>query len=291
MEPDDIREETSKFYEDRIKYFGGTKMPPWAVRKATDMARCILHPEILGILSILSLCSKESILQNQQLLHEYLYRTFGLSDEIVQTWLLYFVTRDIHVLDRFTQIDPIRFYNDGFEIAGSDAVSTLAYGAMKQNQKIYWKHLDLHIGFNSTQEDVIWFVKRYWNDRLKKSFNDKQLPQKRNRELFRNSTIYYLHKSGRKVAEIRKYINKEYDADLDDSYIRKMIKEFTPERDWFVKSKELIRQDETLRTFFGSLDAVTKIEEYIRNLNTGLALIYDLEFDEVERNFLLKRVL
>lgn len=291
MEQDDIRKTTRKFYEERIDFFGGSNMPPWAVRKATDMARSMMNPDIVGVLSVLSVCSKASILEHQQLLEDYLRTTYGLSDELAKTWILFFGTRDRGVLNRTTQIDPILFYSDEFKVAGSDRVSTPAYVRLKQNQADYWKHLNLHIGVNSTQEDVIWFIKHYWKEKFRTGFENEQMPKKRNRELFRNSTIYSLYKNGKKVADIRKYVNKEFDKDLDDSYIRKVINEFTPQRDWFAKARETVQNDESLETLMHSLDTAPKIEAYLTETINGSDPIFRLEFDKSEHNFLLSKIL
>jgi len=230
-----FRDNFNKVYSERLKKHKGYKDPPWADRKNQEIVRSLAHPQINRDLGIMLLCRKESILAIHQVLIEYLVKNYALSFETAESWVLYFATRSIKAILPTTQIDGVRFFNDELKIAGPGVDKKLAYKNLQDDIKRGDPYVNIRIGRSATKQDAQWFLDRYWEKHIAPVIKlPYQAPEQREkRKLLRNSTIYALHENCIKVRNIQNYIADNFDEAVEESAIRKVLKEFKPPVDLF----------------------------------------------------------
>lgn len=244
IETSNFRELFNELYSERLKKYQGWKSPPWAKRKNEEIVRSLAHPDLAADLGILFRCEPESIMAIQLVLEEYFVRTYGISVEMAETWVLFMVTKDLSALSPKTQIDGVRFFNADLRIAGPSNDKTVAYKNLLSDIERKDPHINMRIGRGATKQDAKWLLDRYWDEyvapQLKLNFPQPK-DQRRKRELLRNSTIYALHKSGMKVKDIQKYIDSNFEGTIEESLVRKISKEFKPPRNWFEPAIEKLK--------------------------------------------------
>lgn len=231
-------DEFNKFYAKRLSKYESSRQPTWAKRKNEEIIRSLSHPEFVAMLGILNRCTPESIMENQLLLEEYFIRTFDVSLELAESWVLYFATQDIRAIMPTNQIDGVRFFNDDKKIAGPSDNQDASYVNLVADIDRKDPHMNIRIGRSATKQDVLWFIDHYWETEIEPRITPKFAKppsQRRKRQLLRNSTIYTMHKHGMKVRDIQQYIDEHFDGVTDEPLIRKIISEFKPPRDWFAE--------------------------------------------------------
>jgi hypothetical protein len=239
---EDFRESFNKLYSARLKKYKGYKDPPWADRKNQEIVRSLAHPQIQRDLGILSVCTRESILENQQVLTEYLVKNYDLSFDMAESWVLLMATGDIRAILPRTQIDGVRFFNDLTKTAGPKDDKSAAYKNLQADVKRGDPHINIRIGRSATKQDVKWLLDHYWDEYVAPAL---KLPyqateQRAKRKLLRNSTIYALYNDGKKVSDIQKYVAANFDDAIDEAVIRKVLKEFRPPVDLFKPAAETL---------------------------------------------------
>ena len=103
----DFQRQFNDLYAKRLEKYKDWKSPPRAKRKNEEIVRSLAHPDLANDLGILYLCQPKSIMSIQLVLEEYFVRTYGLSVEMAETWVLFMVTHDLNVIFPKTQIDGV----------------------------------------------------------------------------------------------------------------------------------------------------------------------------------------
>lgn len=255
MIPQKFRHAFDELYEARLKRHKSGTLPPWAVRKSQDIARSLAHPDIYRDLVILMCCTHESVLANHTLLIKYFISTYGMSDEMAESWVLYFATGDVEAIVATKQLDGVRYFNDDLQIAGPASDEKEAYARLLRVRDEQAPHVNIRIGASATRSDVKWFIDKYWESDIEPHLSKVEVKQTRNKKLLRNSTIYALHKQGLKAKAIQDYIDDtaNYGEFVELSTISNIIKGFKPPHDWFAEAYEVLRKelrkDNKLATF------------------------------------------
>lgn len=244
ISPTDFRKQFNELYSERLKKYRGWESPPWAKRKNEEIVRSLAHPDLAADLGVLFRCRSQSIMTIQLVLEEYFVRTYGISVEMAESWVLFMVTRDLFAIFPTTQIDGVRFFNDDLKIAGPSSDERASYKNLLLDVKRKDPYINMRIGRSATKQDAKWLLDRYWGEcvapRLKLNFPQPK-DQRQKRQLLRNSTIYALRKNGMKVKDIQKYIDDNFEGIIEESLIRKIIKEFKPTRNWFEPTTEKLK--------------------------------------------------
>jgi hypothetical protein len=245
MIPKEHRHKFDQIYEARLKRYKSGNQPPWAKRKAQDIARSLAHPDIYRNLVILACCTNTSVIAIHALLIDYFIKTYGMSDEMAESWVLFFATGSEDAIISTKQIDGVRFYNDDLKIAGPSNNESESYLRIMEDRSRKDPHINIRIGRSATRTDIEWFISEYWDKSIEPKLAKSKTKQTRNKKLLRNSTIYTLSKQGLKTKAIQDYIYDDvnYGELVELSTISNVIKEFKPPRDWFSEAYKILEEE------------------------------------------------
>lgn len=245
MIPKDHRHKFDELYKARLERYKSGNQPPWAKRKTQDIARSLAHPDIYRDLMILMCCTNESVMKIHTLLIDYFVKTYGMSDEMAESWVLFFATGNEEAIVSTKQIDGVRYYNDDLKIAGPSNDGSESYLRIVEDRSRKDPHINIRIGRSATRTDIEWFISEYWEKSIEPNLAKSNNKQTRNKKLLRNSTIYALSKQGLKSKAIQDYINDNanYGEYVELSTISNLIKEFKPPRDWFIEAYKVLEKE------------------------------------------------
>ena len=239
---DDLIED---FLKKEKSLYNRDDVPPWAKRKEFEILRSTLDPFISRDISVLKVCSTDTISEHREVLIEYLHKTHNLSYEISETWVIAFGTGNMDMLmKREWQIDGLKYFDDESKTATHGVTPESSYKAMRMNIDRGRPYINLHIGSSATKADVIWFIKNTWKEEVEtkvetRAFTRRMTPD----DSLRRFISDRLKKLGVAQKDIRQYWEKEFNIVRDDSSYRQPFHEPTHEEDLFFEARAQLGKD------------------------------------------------
>lgn len=220
-------------------------VPPWAKRKEFEATKSALDPFISRDISVLKVCSADTIAEHQEVLIKHLNETLDLSLEISETWIAAFVTKDMNMLiNREWQIDGLKYFDDGSKTATHGITPESSYKAMRMNIDRGRPYVNLHIGSSTTKADLIWFINNTWKDEVEpkiktRAFTGRMTPA----ESIRRYITQKLKKMGVAQKDISRYWDDEFGIELADSTYRQPFREPAYDEDLFFEARAQLGKD------------------------------------------------
>ena len=233
---DDLIED---FLKKEKELYNRDDVPPWAKRKEFEILRSTLDPFISRDMSVLKVCSTDTISEHREVLIEYLHNIHSLSYEMSETWVVAFGTGDMNALmKREWQIDGLKYFDDESKTATHGVTPGSSYKAMRMNIDRGRPYVNLHIGSSATKADVIWFIKNTWKNEVEskvktRAFTGRMTPA----ESLRKFITARLKEIGVEQKDIRRYWETEFGYELEDSTYRQPFHEPTYEEDLFFEAR------------------------------------------------------
>ena len=227
------------FKKKRDTIYKRTDVPPWVKRKEFEIQRSVLDPFVSRDLSVLKVCSTDTISEHRGVLIKYLNETHNLSYEMSETWVTAFGTRNMDmVVNREWQIDGLKYFDDESQTATSGITPASSYRAMRMNIDRDRSYVNLHIGSSATKQDLVWFIKNTWEKDVGSVVETKAFRGRvRALEALRRFVAARLKAQGESPKDVRRYCEDMFEADLDDSSYRKPIPQPTYEQDLFFEAR------------------------------------------------------
>lgn len=239
---DDIIED---FLKKEKSLYNRTDRAPWAKRKDFEILRSTLDPFISRDISVLKVCSKNSIYEHREVLVKYLNEVHSLSYEISETWVIAFSTGNTDVLTNLEwQVDGLKYFDDELKTATHGVTPESSYKAMRMNIDRGRQYVNLHIGSSATKADLMWFIKNTWKDEVEpklktRAFTGRITPA----ESLRRFITARLKKLGVEQKDIRKYWETAFGYELADSTYRQPFHEPAYEADLFFEARAQLGKD------------------------------------------------
>lgn len=262
MNVNDLRSKITSEYDNALKQ-GEKNVPPWAKRKYIILLDVLNHPDLAEELSLLLLCTSDSIYLLRKVLIEYFVRSYDITTEVSESLVSYLSGGSYDDLSPFNQVDGVSYFNDDKNVVGpaspaetSDNESFFLGDGDEEQSPSY---VNIRVGRSANKQDVLWFVEKYWPEMeklLDQSQADKKQVRPRNMSK-RDNIVYKLTQKGYKPKDIEAKM-QDFEGVLDYATQAVIIKKKRPKYSLF---------DRALRQIAGIPEAQLKYAGYQLHLN------------------------
>lgn len=233
-----------KFNNDQA-FLKRSDTPPWIKRKYFEYIRSFMDPNVSRDLSVLKVCSWQSVSMHRETLTKYFNEVHSLSIEMADTWIMYFVTRNPNVMKFDFQIDGLKYFDHHNKTATHGDSPQSSYKAMDSNINYGIHHRNLHIGGSATKSDVKWFIDNTWNEYVAPEVESRAFKGRMNpEEALRRYISVRLKAQGFTHKEVRIYCDDIFDIDpIEESGYRRPLVAPDYKDDMFYEAREQLGSD------------------------------------------------
>lgn len=180
--------------------------------------------------SILLLCTPQSVESIFDKLVKYFIYAYSVSEEFAVTITQYCILKDKDIFDGARQLDGLTYYRDDKRLAGPPNRSSKTYQKLQSAVKRGGAHVNIRIGSSATKDDIIWYINHFWDSEIApmRNLKHEESPQKSKPKLLRDRTIYALRRNGWSYPNIQNHIQRYYDDFVEETALRKIYERAKP---------------------------------------------------------------
>ncbi|RYX78882.1 hypothetical protein EON76_04180 [bacterium] len=203
-------------YESRSKY------PPWMDRKHKEHLIISMIPGFMKDAGILYLCTSISVVMLKDTIINYFVDHYDISPELAETFVAAAATGDD------TYFNP-SWQFDGVNLPGNKRIEQI-------DDSIAYKgapHINIRLGRSATKEDALWVINKIWKTKIAPVTQAYSSKNRLKPTKYRDSIYYALHMAKFSVEEIQMFISANFNESVDQTTIRKKLKEYAPNNSQF----------------------------------------------------------